>query len=89
MVKDIAAQDLADIKRDLIQNHKVASLDFKQKDKREDDGAQIDEAKSILFKQEEMMEAWVKETGVPEGLDKDLLMSYGKEVTEALEEDEC
>lgn len=87
VVDDISAEDLVNVKRDLTKNHGVATFDFKQKEhKSDEDEAQIDEAKAILFKQDEMMEEWIKETGVPEGLDEERLLKYGREVIEVPED---
>lgn len=77
---DMSAKDLIDIKLDLMQKHEVASFDFKQRERKEDEEAEIEEARAILFKHDEMLEKWLEEKPVPEGLDKGLLLEIGKKI---------
>ena len=80
VVDDISNKDLIDIKLDLLEGKKVYSIDFKKQDRPPEEELKIDEARSILFKQDEMLDKWIEEKGVPEGLSKDKLLKIGKEI---------
>lgn len=88
VVDDISNKDLIDIKIDLLENKKVTSFDFKQREHEEADEIQIEEARAILFQQDEMLEKWMEEAGIPEGLTKDRLLQEGKKIL-AAKEDLC
>lgn len=70
--KHLSVEDLADLKTSLV--NKVASLDFKMKEKKEEDQVEIEEARSILFKQDEMLKAWIKASPPPDGVKEDKLL---------------
>ena len=87
VVNDIAAKELVDIKLDLIKNKKVASFDFKQKEKKTEDFEVIEEARAILFKSDEMLAKWLDSLQNNIGLDKTKLLEIGKQITEQVMED--
>jgi len=81
VVDDIGATDLIEIRKDLLRKHNVASLDIKQKEKKTDNDEElIDDAKAILYNEDEMLEKYVEETGVPDGLEKNTLLEWGKKI---------
>ncbi len=77
VVDDLSAKDLIELKTDLLENKKVASFDFKKKEKKEEDQVDVDKARSILFNQDEMLEKWL-EASPPEKLNKQKLLDIGK-----------
>ena len=82
---EVSNQDIIDIKLDLM-NKDVASVTFNNKErKKEKDEEEIQEARAILYKQGEMLEKWLQEAKIPEGLDKTKLLEIGKKI---IEEDE-
>jgi DNA repair exonuclease SbcCD nuclease subunit len=67
-----------DLRREILANHEVASLDFKEKEKKiEEDEVIIDDAKANLLNEEEMMENYVKDNPPPAELDVKKLLSKG------------
>lgn len=79
-VDNIGSQETVDIRREIAAKYKVLSLDTKSKDKKvEEDKQIIQDAKLKLFDISQMLEVYIKERSVPEGLDKDKLLLIGKE----------
>jgi len=78
VVDDIGSSDLIDIKKKITTKHNVGSLEIKQNPK-EDSTHVIEEAKSILYKKEGMLEQYIKEVG-SDGLDPDKLLQIGKQI---------
>jgi DNA repair exonuclease SbcCD nuclease subunit len=76
-VENIADRQINEVRQNLVENSKVSSLEIKQIQKKEDHV--IADAKSILYKENEMLEKYVKQSNV-ENLDKELLIKVGREI---------
>ncbi len=76
-VEDIADRQMSEIRQSLVENVKVSTLEIKQIQKREDHS--ISDAKSILHKEEEMLEKYVEQANV-ENLEKEILIKIGSEI---------
>ena len=78
-VSDIGRGDLVDLKRKISQESQPLSLDMKQKDKKkgEDDSHIVEEARAILKDTKAMLKQYIDDVGVPDGLDKDRLLTMG------------
>lgn len=86
VVADMGQKDLVDLKRKIAKENKVLSLDLKQKDKKigEDDATVVEDAKSILEDTASMLERYIKDKGVPQGLDVDHLRATGQKCLEPI-----
>ena len=83
-VDDVSSIDLLNLKKDIISNNKLGSLEIKQS-KENLSEHKIHEAKSILTKGSDMLKEYIK--FVPhEGLDEDRLLSVGKEICASSEQ---
>lgn len=80
IVEDISASDVIEMRQKLLEENNVGSLEIQQQPKQVQ-RHEIDKAKSILFKEEEMLERYIDEVGT-DGLDKDLLLKIGKYIVE-------
>lgn len=79
IVDDLSSDELVELKREVNEKYKVASLDFKTRDKKiEEDETKIEEARAILYSEGEMLEKYVEDKGIPDGLDRDQLLNIGK-----------
>jgi len=76
-VEDMASRQMSDIRQRLVENSKVSTLEIKQTHRREEH--LITDAKSILYKEEEMLEKYVEQANV-EGLDKEVLIKIGSAI---------
>ena len=78
-VDDIGKQKLIDLKQKIQKNHDVLSLEIKQRERKtaEEESEIIEDAKSILTDQREMLQTYVKDAGVPKGLNKKKLLEVG------------
>jgi DNA repair exonuclease SbcCD nuclease subunit len=74
-VNDFGATDLIDVKKELLENNKLASLEIKQIKKTIDEHI-IHDAKAILYKGNEMLEKYADQVG-HEGLDREKLLKTG------------
>jgi len=74
-VEDISSREINEIRQDLVE--KVSSLEIKQIQKKEDHI--IDDAKAILYKEDEMIEKYVDQANI-EGMNKEILIKVGKEI---------
>lgn len=74
-VEDISSREINDVRQELVE--KVSSLEIKQIQKKEDHI--IDDAKAILYKEDEMIEKYVEQANI-EGMDKENLIKVGKEI---------
>lgn len=75
----MSAKELVDLRKEIVDKHHVASLDFKQKERKvEEEQAMIEDAKSIMDNEEEMVESYMKNKGVPAGMDSARLLACGK-----------
>jgi DNA repair exonuclease SbcCD nuclease subunit len=75
-VQDISASGMSDMRKNLLDNKKVATMEIKQSIKKEDH--LILDAKSILFKEDEMIEKYVEQANIE--LEKDRLIKIGKSI---------
>jgi DNA repair exonuclease SbcCD nuclease subunit len=86
-VDNLSQTGLLDLQREFRKKYKVLSFDIKEKDRKfQEDETVIEESKAILFKQGEMLETYVKETGVPAGLDEKHLLFTGEKVLQRCSE---
>ena len=80
IVEDFGATDLINVRKEITENSKVGSLEIKQRKKRTDEHI-IQDAKAILYKQDEMLTRYVDEVGHA-GLDREMLLKIGREICE-------
>jgi hypothetical protein len=74
----IKSKELVDIKRKIAQEYKVLSIDTKSKDKKsEEDKTVIQDARAILQDTQQMLRVYIKEKGVPDGLNESKLFASG------------
>src|SRR5690606_15933737 len=72
VVDNIATSEVVDLRNKLLKENSINTLEIKQADKKKDDKddeAMIDEAKSILFRGEEMLQQYVEQQEKHIGLD--------------------
>ncbi len=85
VVDDLSSDQLVDLKKNIQDNHEVASLDFKTKDRKtEEEETVIEEARAILYSEGEMLEKYVEDKGVPDGLDRTRLLAVGQQCLEQI-----
>jgi DNA repair exonuclease SbcCD nuclease subunit len=78
-IDGVKTKDLIDLKRELVQSYKILSLDTKHKDKKtEEDKTVIENARAILKDIRQMLQTYIKERGVPEGMDATRLFKSGE-----------
>ncbi len=86
VVDNISAVELVEMRKDLINKYKMASLEIKMKpkDREEIDQEQqeMERAKNVLLQVDDMLEKWIEINGVPDGLNKDKLKEWGKKICE-------
>lgn len=80
VVDDISGADLIDMRKQISKDKQLGSLEIRQQ-KRSVEKQLIDDAKSILFKEDEMIEQYVDKVGT-NGLDKEKLIKIGKFICE-------
>jgi len=73
-VEDITSASMAEIRKNLVEDKKVATMEIKQFVKKEEHI--ITDAKSILYKEDEMIEKYVDQVNVD--LEKEKLITIGK-----------
>lgn len=73
-VQDISSSSMAEIRKNLVEDKKVATMEIKQFVKKEEHI--ISDAKSILYKEDEMIEKYVEQVNVD--LQKEKLIDIGK-----------
>lgn len=86
-VDDIGATDLVKVRKEILENNKVGSLEIKQQKKKVDEHL-IQDAKAILYKGDEMRTKYVEQVGTKFGdvsLDRDELIAIGKKICQKLE----
>lgn len=82
-VDNLSNKELIDLKRNITSTYKVLSLDTKAHEKKSDeDKTVIESAKAILMNIQQMLETYIKERGVPDGLDEKRLLAAGKRCLE-------
>lgn len=79
IMEDTSSKDLVDIRKKLKEKN-VADLQFKAKEKKKEDAQEIEDAKAILYKSNEMLDEYVKAVGTPAGVDYNKLMDIGKQI---------
>lgn len=77
-VKDISSSSMVDVRKELLENRKVATMEIKQCLKKEEHV--IKDAKSILYKEDEMLEKYVDQVNCD--LNRDKLITIGKIILE-------
>jgi DNA repair exonuclease SbcCD nuclease subunit len=82
IVDDIAAGDVVQMRKDLIEEQHVGSRDIKPAPK--DEGHVVKDTESMLMKHDEMMEGYVDLVELGD-LDKDKLLAIGKKICEGTE----
>jgi DNA repair exonuclease SbcCD nuclease subunit len=90
MVDDITAGDVVQLRKSLVEDHQVGSLEIKPVPQKHDD--KVKDAATILLKEDEMLEGFIEEMlkekhPLVEGLDKDKLLKIGKSICEASTEE--
>jgi len=83
--KDISATNLVDLKKDLMESHNILTFEFSSPKGKEDVKTRhkIEDVQRIVAcGQEEMLEEYIKEKGVPKGLDFDKLLATLKNICE-------
>ena len=78
-VDNIGKAELIDIQRKFLKDYKPLTFDFKQADKKveEQNSTVVEDAKMVLMNIKEMIEKFVDDRGVPDGLTKKRLVSAG------------
>ena len=76
-VEDITSRHMAELRQRLVEERGVGALEIKQRHK--DETHVIDDAKSILSNEGEMIKKYV-EQAAPEGLDKETLIKIGSKI---------
>ena len=76
-VDDIGSSDIVEMRKGILSENVVGSLEIKQKPQ-EVDVHIVEDAKAILFKEDEMLDRYIAEVGSG-GLDPDLLLKIGKD----------
>lgn len=77
-VDDLSSADAVDLRKDLIENKKVGSLEIKQAPKQETHV--VKDAKAILYKEDEMIDRYIEEQVDLDGLDKKKLIDIGRNI---------
>lgn len=82
-IDNLGSRDIIDLKQKITKNYNVLSFDTKKKDKNvEEDKTFIDGAKTILLNIRQMLETYVQERNIPEGMDKNKLLKIGEKCLE-------
>ncbi len=76
-VDDLTSTDIVDLRNKLVKEHKVGSLEIKQAVKAAEVNHVVEDAKAILYKEDEMLERYIDEAGT-DGLEKTKLLDIGK-----------
>ncbi len=79
-VDDISNTDVIDLQKNIKDNYKPASLEIRQNKKQEQNHI-VDNAKAILYKEEEMLEMYIKDIK-DHGLSEEKLLTIGKKICE-------
>ncbi|RTK95644.1 MAG: hypothetical protein EKK64_06195 [Neisseriaceae bacterium] len=77
-VENLGSTDLLSMKKDILNNNNIGSLEIKQSKKKIDENV-IQDARSILYKGEIMLSKFIEENP-SQGLDKDILLEIGKQI---------
>lgn len=80
LLDDVSSKEVVDLRREMIQNQNVSYIDFKQKDKKQDDDLQIvQDTREMLRSESDMIDMYLKAMGVPDGLDEKKLRQVGRD----------
>jgi len=85
MVDDLSSTDIMDTRNELLTEEAVATIEILQLPEKANDKTQVEDARAILFKKEEMIEQYVfmaKQENKLNELDEDKLIKIGKELLE-------
>lgn len=84
IIDDLSSDELVEMKREIKSKYDVLSLDFKTREKRKSDEEEtvIEDAKAILYSEGEMLDRYVSDVGIPDGLDEKFLKTVGKQCLE-------
>lgn len=83
-VDDIGATDLVSMRKELLENGSIGSLEIKQIKKKVEEHV-IQDAKAILYKGDEMLEKYLDEVGTND-LDRNILLKIGKKICQKVEQ---
>lgn len=80
IVNDMGSKELIDLKRKVVKENRVLSLDLKQKDRKtvEEDTTVVEDVRLVLMNTAGMIDRYTEERGVPDGLDATRLREVGK-----------
>jgi DNA repair exonuclease SbcCD nuclease subunit len=82
-VEDTGRKDIIDIKRKIATESKPLSFDVKKKDTKkvesEEDLTALEDVQAVLDNIEDVLEQYVKDKGVPDGMKKPHLLKVGKQ----------
>ena len=78
-VEDLSRKDLIDLQRRIASENQPLSIDIKKDDRKTvaEDTTVVDGMRVVLDNIKDQLEVWVKEKGVPDGLDTDRLLATG------------
>ena len=79
LTDDISAADLTQMRTELVKEHQLGSLQIRQSRHKAKDDTTIHDAKAILFKEDEMLERYMKEVP-PDDLDAGTCLQVGKKI---------
>lgn len=83
MVDAMPKKELIDIQKSIAKDYNVLSLDTKPKEKDvAEDQVMIDNVRSVLMNIDQMLQKYMDERGVPEGLDATKLLAIGRSCLE-------
>lgn len=84
-VDNMSNRELLDLKRTITHQYKVLSLDAKHKERKtEEDQTVIENARAILLNIEQMLDTYMEERGIPDGMDKAKLAKIGRRCLEEI-----
>lgn len=81
-VEDISSKAMSDMRQSLVENSKVSTLEIKQSRRKEEH--LISDAKSILQKEDEMLQRYIDQAA-PSDMDKQLLLNIGMQICKGSE----
>ena len=78
---DMGKKNLIDLQRKIAREYKPLTVDVKQNDRKAEDkdSTVVEDARSILTDTKQMLEQYIKDKGVPDGLDPIRLLAAGEE----------
>lgn len=82
-LENVTQKELVDLKKTINENYKILSFDTKKKERKtEEDEIIIENAKALMLNINEMLKNYVKERGVPDGLNENKLIKAGEKCLE-------